>query len=148
MVDDRLLRQLLVTWLAPVDPGAAQLTPESVEPQQQQQRPQQLPDLEASDLLPSLQLLPGIRTGKAYDSSGKAAAPAERCAVSLPGSCCRVRLHGLASDSCEPCAMDEPPPARSPIEVCLRCVRPVCLACEKRELHLFHLVTGHADRCG
>ena len=111
VVDDRLLRQLLVTWLAPVDaaatqpqhgPAGAQLAP--------QQLTAQLPDLEAADLLPSLQKLPGIRIVKAV--------PTECASGSLPGSCCRVRLHGLASDSTEPCAVDEPPPSRSPIEVC------------------------------
>jgi hypothetical protein len=111
VVDDRLLRQLLVTWLAPVDTAAGQ--PKHGAAAVQLAAPQlaeQLPDLEAADLLPSLQKLPGIRIVKA--------APTECASGSLPGSCCRVRLHGIAGDSTEPCAVDEPVPSRSPIEVC------------------------------
>jgi hypothetical protein len=111
VVDDRLLRQLLVTWLAPVDAAASQ--PHHGSAGVQLAAPhltQQLPDLETADLLPTLQRLPGIRIVKPVQ--------AERAPASVPGSCCRVRLHGLASDSTEPCAVDEPPPSRSPIEVC------------------------------
>lgn len=115
VVDDRLLRQLLVTWLAPVDAAATQPQHGSAGIQlAAPQLTQQLPDLEAADLLPSLQKLPGIRIVKAV--------PTERTSVSVPGSCCRVRLHGPASDSTEPCAVDEPVPSRSPIEVCFSCL--------------------------
>lgn len=115
VVDDRLLRQLLVTWLAPVDPANAQQHQKAgfTDPAQQQQ----LPDLESTDLLPSLQLLPGICTGKKAAKAERSSSTASQDAA----SCCRLRLHGLASDCVEPCAMDEPRPARSPIEVRASC---------------------------
>ncbi len=122
MVEDRLLRQLLVTWLAPVEAAAAA----PAAPHRPEQWAQQLPGLEAlpassllppppASLLPSLQLLPGIYTVKA--GSTAAAAAAATAPASGFASCCRLRLGEVACDSAQPCAIDEPRPARSPIEV-------------------------------
>ena len=64
MVEDRLLRQLLVTWLAPVDQAAAGTSGGEAAPAPADGGAASLPDLQAlapvGGLLPPLRLLPGI----------------------------------------------------------------------------------------